>query len=1209
MRKKLTGILAIILLAISFGLQATDTTYVAKYKDNKRVEQMVILLNQQIARNAYLPTIDQNYVIDGKFEITNQRTFGAQVTAELNEQLKKLNEAKEATKQVDFYVIIPPPIIQRSTDIVIGGKGNGTSANDIQKKGFESNSIKESIKAAYSFTRQVYQRSKLASAKRIGLLLNLDSFIGVFNNKKREYFFPCLAFGNRLSAGMVKRGVQEVMERLKQRSSLWKTNQGGSVKGQNMTNLKLDKTSIIDFTKVCISTMQVFIGTEVFAADTTTYQFKSNIETRLSQLSFTNKAAIIARVKTFDKKHLFGTSNDRLVVEDYAGVLDPKTFYAFFKQDSFLKQFLSKKTLHDFTLEVFTTSDASVEASRTDFASDIKGKTAHQLAYERPLAPKGVRISLHFRYEKGQKVITQWVMRLGEALWFSKGRKTIKVIPVKQPTIKTFDDFVKVSLAYIKGGLELNLNLLKQLKIDEKVWNNPDLEEPGKTIYPLLIGVYNGLIDQVASVPESILEIIGLLNEIARYAVDKDYRAKIDQALAKLKDVDLQKILDDKIAEEQKKLTKINNPSYYLGNMLTQVIIEVITGKGLVKVLKESVDTFKKRNKKKGKGKDGDNNKGKGKQKKPEIIVNNALLAEYVTYKDKKKVKSKTTVGKGQTTTKEGEKLLTINKLQKKGTYSKAYVIKKIVDKAFKKPTKLKGIFATSENTEVGRWAKSKGYQTVKIKGGVKFVKAPTIYVFQQQYRSKATWIAVDNQHKNNKAEQKHWLYTASFKKNGKEARLLYFEKKQAANSYQNKPAIFEAIYAKINAKYKVTSIFIPKTNKSVFEVVRKGGNIEELRAKDKQKQLKGDVISWALRKKKKNNNKTAFNYAFITYGKKGIVDGVKLTRTACFPAGTPIFLGISEDTGKPHYAPIETIRSGDVVPSFKAPSGKVNFQQVKGVSQSIAEELIKVYAGGKLALMPTPEHPFWVASKWLAASELKQGDSLWLFNGQQVAIDSVVRIDTVVRVYNFEVAHNHTYFVGELGVGVHNNCAEEALEEALDIVGQAVLSNIAEVSKEEFLDESDQNYEYFYRAMGTNEFYSNGMGLIVGKYDEDSEEWLGEPSFVASDLQYLIASGSGKQQGLLRRSDQQGVYQVVVKYKMKIGTTTVLDENSVNHGTSGAKIKKLIKKRSVSRKREGERFLGYKHYTYGFHADIANDHFHPHIVEIVYVKVNNLID
>ncbi|EAY27578.1 polymorphic toxin-type HINT domain-containing protein [Microscilla marina] len=82
---------------------------------------------------------------------------------------------------------------------------------------------------------------------------------------------------------------------------------------------------------------------------------------------------------------------------------------------------------------------------------------------------------------------------------------------------------------------------------------------------------------------------------------------------------------------------------------------------------------------------------------------------------------------------------------------------------------------------------------------------------------------------------------------------------------------------------------------------------------------------------------------------------------------------------------------------------------------------------------MPTPEHPFWVAGKWRAASELRQGDSLWLYNGQQIAIDSVVRI--VVRVYNFEVANNHTYFVGELGVGVHNDC----------VVVEYLLSNFVE--------------------------------------------------------------------------------------------------------------------------------------------------------------------
>nr|WP_299465864.1 polymorphic toxin-type HINT domain-containing protein [uncultured Microscilla sp.] len=109
--------------------------------------------------------------------------------------------------------------------------------------------------------------------------------------------------------------------------------------------------------------------------------------------------------------------------------------------------------------------------------------------------------------------------------------------------------------------------------------------------------------------------------------------------------------------------------------------------------------------------------------------------------------------------------------------------------------------------------------------------------------------------------------------------------------------------------------------------------------------------------------------------------------------------------------------------------TGKVALQPVVNTTQKTAQRLIKIYAQGKLLSQPTPNHRFYLgtseasAGRWVAAENLQPGDSLWLFNQRRIAIDSLIKVDTTVRVYNFEVANFHTYYVGKQSVLVHNDC------------------------------------------------------------------------------------------------------------------------------------------------------------------------------------------
>ena len=57
------------------------------------------------------------------------------------------------------------------------------------------------------------------------------------------------------------------------------------------------------------------------------------------------------------------------------------------------------------------------------------------------------------------------------------------------------------------------------------------------------------------------------------------------------------------------------------------------------------------------------------------------------------------------------------------------------------------------------------------------------------------------------------------------------------------------------------------------------------------------------------------------------------------------------------------------------------------------------------------------------AAGELRRGSALLTKDGVVVHVDSIARREGKFKVYNFEVANAHTYYVAPFGVLVHNQC------------------------------------------------------------------------------------------------------------------------------------------------------------------------------------------
>lgn len=123
--------------------------------------------------------------------------------------------------------------------------------------------------------------------------------------------------------------------------------------------------------------------------------------------------------------------------------------------------------------------------------------------------------------------------------------------------------------------------------------------------------------------------------------------------------------------------------------------------------------------------------------------------------------------------------------------------------------------------------------------------------------------------------------------------------------------------------------------------------------------------------------------------------------------------------------APIETIRAGDKVWAWNEETGHVSLKTVNETYVNEADELIHLTVKGK-EIPTTPTHPFYSPVRgWLKAVDLRAGDILVLVNGEYVILELVQHeiLESPVKVYNLNVDEDHTYYVSDDGVLVHNSC------------------------------------------------------------------------------------------------------------------------------------------------------------------------------------------
>jgi hypothetical protein len=133
----------------------------------------------------------------------------------------------------------------------------------------------------------------------------------------------------------------------------------------------------------------------------------------------------------------------------------------------------------------------------------------------------------------------------------------------------------------------------------------------------------------------------------------------------------------------------------------------------------------------------------------------------------------------------------------------------------------------------------------------------------------------------------------------------------------------------------------------------------------------------------------------------------------SCFAAGTPVqtLLGVR---------PIESIQVGDQVLAQDVTTGTLNFEPVVALHHNPPKATLRIDLGDE-AIVATPIHRFWKAGQgWAMARELKPGDTIRRLGGTARVVS--VSEEKIQPVFNLDVTHCRTFFVGASGALVHDN-------------------------------------------------------------------------------------------------------------------------------------------------------------------------------------------
>ena len=203
-----------------------------------------------------------------------------------------------------------------------------------------------------------------------------------------------------------------------------------------------------------------------------------------------------------------------------------------------------------------------------------------------------------------------------------------------------------------------------------------------------------------------------------------------------------------------------------------------------------------------------------------------------------------------------------------------------------------------------------------------------------------------------------------------------------------------------------------------------------------------------------------------------------------CFVAGTRV--QTADGTKN-----IEEIQPGDLVWSWNEETNKTELKPVVETYINEATELTHLFVGSE-EIVCTPGHIFYAPKKgWTDACRLRAGDILVLVNGEYVVVEKIQHelLESPVAIYNFQVQDDHTYYVSNIGVLVHNKCTEthhivEQCQERLSGFSRKLIQS--DINKVEISPTVHRIISGFYSSKPNGPGTERVRDMLVGKSFEE---------------------------------------------------------------------------------------------------------------------------
>ena len=164
--------------------------------------------------------------------------------------------------------------------------------------------------------------------------------------------------------------------------------------------------------------------------------------------------------------------------------------------------------------------------------------------------------------------------------------------------------------------------------------------------------------------------------------------------------------------------------------------------------------------------------------------------------------------------------------------------------------------------------------------------------------------------------------------------------------------------------------------------------------------------------------------------------NGAGPSGTGCFAKGTPV--------ATPHgIVPIEDLEVGDIVLARDEETATVTERRVTEVVQNATLWWAEITVKGE-TIKATRRHRFWSksANEWKYAKELHKGELVILKSGEVAEVENINLTECVTpeATFNLEVEIDHVFYVGKVGVLVHNgDIDDEIFERPDDLPGKDV--------------------------------------------------------------------------------------------------------------------------------------------------------------------------